>query len=234
MSTSTPRSDHEALACKGISFRYSAPSRWIIKDFDHAFPPGISFVKGASGCGKSTLLRLLAGYLSAEEGTITTPRGCSPTDTNYQRQQLGFVFQQINLLPLATLERNLELAGSLAGLSSASIRERTAHWLGLLGLQEFANRRPHSLSGGQQQRAAIARALIKEPEVLLLDEPTSGLDDLNTQVIIRVLQQYVSGPRVCVICSHDSRLHSIAHEILDFNRFLPLERHLVALAGAAV
>jgi len=223
-----------ALVCEGVSFRYGPHSRWILKDFDHAFTPGISFVQGASGCGKSTLLRLLAGYLPTEEGLIRTPGGRDPRDFLFQRQELGFVFQQINLLPLATLERNLELAASLAGVSATATRRRTAHWLGLLGLADFAKRRPDSLSGGQQQRAAIARALIKEPTVLLLDEPTSGLDDLNTQVIIRALQQFVLGPRICVICSHDSRLHPIAHEILDFNRFLPLEGHLVALAGATV
>jgi ABC-type lipoprotein export system ATPase subunit len=99
----------------------------------------------------------------------------------------------------------------------------------MLGLQEYAERRPQSLSGGQQQRAAIARALIKTPAVLLLDEPTSGLDDLNARVIARALEQFVAGNRICVICSHDSRLENLADEILDFNRFLPLERHLEAL-----
>jgi len=222
------------LTCARVSFRYGAAARWIIEDFDHAFGPGITFVKGASGCGKSTLLRLLAGYLSPQRGLISTPQGLDPTEPVFQRQHLGFVFQQINLLPLATLERNLELAGSLAGLAPKVTRARTEQWLDLLGLREFAKRRPNSLSGGQQQRAAIARALIKEPAILLLDEPTSGLDDLNTRVIIQALQSYVSGSRLCVICSHDSRLHPIAHEILDFNRFLPLERHLVALAGAAL
>ena len=232
--TSTSLASSGALVCQGVAFRYGAYSRWIIKDFDHRFGPGISFVKGASGCGKSTLLRLLAGYLPPEQGVIKTPSGVIPTDPNFQRRDLGFVFQQINLLPLASLERNLQLAASLAEIAPALVAERSAHWLGLLGLSEFAKRHPSSLSGGQQQRAAIARALIKEPTVLLLDEPTSGLDDLNTQVIIRTLQQFVTGPRICVICSHDSRLHPIAHEILDFNRFLPLERHLVALAGAAL
>jgi ABC-type multidrug transport system ATPase subunit len=125
------------------------------------------------------------------------------------------------------------MAGSLAGLSPADTMERTERWLRLLGLKEFADRRPMSLSGGQQQRAAIARALIKEPSVLLLDEPTSGLDDLNTQVISNTLRLFVTGPRICVVCTHDHRLDFIAHEVLDFNRFLPLEGHLVALAGTA-
>lgn len=231
MTYSSP--DAGSLKCSDLSFRYARDGRWILKGFTHRFGPGISLIKGASGCGKSTLLRLLAGYLPPGEGAVVTPNGRMPSDSAFQRQELGFVFQQLNLLPLATVTRNLELAGSLAGLASAELSERSGRWLRLLGLEAFATRRPSSLSGGQQQRAAIARALIKEPSVLLLDEPTSGLDDLNTQVIARTLQQYVTGARICVICSHDPRLHTIAHDVLDFNRFLPLEGHLRALAGAA-
>lgn len=221
------------LRCENISFRYRRDSRWVIKDFTHTFAPGISMIKGASGCGKSTLLRLLAGYLEPGEGRVITPTGPRASSPAYQRRDLGFVFQQLNLLPLASVRRNLELAGTLAGLSGPVLNQRSHQWFKLLGLEEFAHRKPDSLSGGQQQRAAIARALIKNPTVLLLDEPTSGLDDLNTQVIARTLREYVVAPRICVICSHDSRLTAIAHEVLDFNLFLPLEGHLVALAGAA-
>jgi ABC-type lipoprotein export system ATPase subunit len=233
MMPSPESGSNQALICRGVFFRYLPRGRWVIDDFSHTFASGITLIQGASGCGKSTLLRLLAGYLPSEKGTISVPGGGSPQEGHFQRRNLGFVFQQLNLLPLASVTRNLELAGSLAGLSSTDTRQRTEHWLKLLGLEEFGSRVPSMLSGGQQQRAAIARALIKEPSVLLLDEPTSGLDDLNAQVIARTLRQYMNGSRICVICSHDSRLHSIAHEVLDFNRFLPLERHLVALAGAA-
>jgi len=221
------------LACEGIFFRYSRKTDWVINDFSHAFQPGITLIKGASGCGKSTLLRILAGYLHANSGRVETPFGLAPANADFQRKELGFVFQQLNLLPLATVARNLEMAGSLAGLAHDDTMERTQRWLALLGLREYADRRPNCLSGGQQQRAAIARALIKEPAVLLLDEPTSGLDDLNTQVISNTLRQFVVGSRVCVICTHDHRLDFLAHEVLDFNRFLPLEGHLVALAGTA-
>lgn len=222
-----------AIVCKEIWFRYHARAPWVIENFSHEFAPGIILIKGASGCGKSTLLRMLAGYLEPERGIITTPSGRPPTCRDFQRQEVGFVFQQLNLLPLASVERNLEMAGSLAGLGGDVIRQRTGTWLETLGLGKFGKRRPNSLSGGQQQRAAIARALVKEPQILLLDEPTSGLDDLNAQVISRALQIFVTGSRICVICSHDARLDSLAHEILDFNRFLPLEGHLLALAGAA-
>jgi len=224
-----PSSDKIPLQCTGLCYRYLPEQPWIIDHFTHAFPPGIILIKGASGCGKSTLLRLMAGYLTPQEGQIITPLGGSPMEREYQRSQLGFVFQQLNLLPLATVMRNLTLAGSLAGLSSNDIDERAKKWLGLLGIQAFESRLPKSLSGGQQQRAAIARALVKEPLMLLLDEPTSGLDDLNTRVISRALRDYVIGNRICIISSHDARLEPIAHEILDFNRFLPVERHLEAL-----
>jgi ABC-type lipoprotein export system ATPase subunit len=223
----------ESLRVANLFFRYSKKTDWVINDFSHVFRPGITLIKGASGCGKSTLLRLLAGYLRPTGGKIEAFASISPQNADFQRKQLGFVFQQLNLLPLATVSRNLQMAGSLAGLSQADTLERTERWLRLLGLKDFADRRPMSLSGGQQQRAAIARALIKEPGVLLLDEPTSGLDDLNTQVISNTLRLFVTGPRICVICTHDHRLDFIAHEVLDFNRFLPLEGHLVALAGTA-
>jgi ABC-type multidrug transport system ATPase subunit len=221
--------NHAPLVCRGVSFRYHASLPWIINDFSTEFHPGIILIKGASGCGKSTLLRLLAGYLTPTAGKIEVPGGGSPLKLEYQRRHLGYVFQQLNLLPLATVMRNLALAGSLAGLSPQVTAENSNHWLRLLGMQEFANRLPKSLSGGQQQRAAIVRALVKEPTVLLLDEPTSGLDDLNTRVIIRALREYVVGPRICIISSHDARLEILTNEVFDFNRFLPLERHLEAL-----
>jgi ABC-type lipoprotein export system ATPase subunit len=218
------------MICGKLSFRYSAAQNWVITDFTHQFPPGITLIQGASGCGKSTLLRLLAGYLKPVSGEVLTPLGGAPDDLLFQRRYLGFVFQQLNLLPLATVTRNLELAGSLAGLAREDLEQSSARWLQALGMAEYAERLPSSLSGGQQQRAAIARALVKEPSVLLLDEPTSGLDDLNTRVICRALEQYVSGKRLCILCSHDARLEPLADEIIDFNRFLPLERHLEALA----
>src|SRR5438045_7030440 len=100
------------LECERVFFRYRPDSRWIVEDFTHTFGTGITLIKGASGCGKSTLLRLLAGYLQPNAGQITVPGGLSPDSALYQRRCLGFVFQQLNLLPLATVARNLELAGS--------------------------------------------------------------------------------------------------------------------------
>lgn len=100
----------------------------------------------------------------------------------------------------------------------------------LFGLEQIANHRPCDLSGGQIQRGAIARALAKGPSIVLLDEPTSGLDDLNTTIISNALTDLLPESSVCLIATHDQRLHDIADEILDFNKYLPLEEHLQSLA----
>ncbi len=202
----------------------------MLEDFSHDFAPGIHLIKGYSGCGKSTLLRILGGYLKQQKGKVNVD-GYRKNNTKFKKQDLGFVFQQLNLLPLASVRRNLHLAASLAGVSRQTRNENVDKYLNRLGLQDFKKRLPKSMSGGQQQRATIARALIKEPKVLLLDEPTSGLDDLNTEVIIKVLKEFVDdGNRVAIICTHDSRLDPLADDILDFNRFLPMEGHLETLA----
>lgn len=216
-----------SLACERLHFGYGRTR--VLDDFSAVFHPGITLVKGFSGCGKSTLLKLLAGYLEPTGGTIRLPGGARPTDRDFQRARLGFVFQQLNLLPLASVRRNLELVGALAGLPRAVLRERIARTLELLGLDALADRLPSTLSGGQQQRAAIARAVIKEPAVLLLDEPTSGLDDLNCRVIMKLLGSHLPADCICLVATHDHRLEELPHEGLDFNRFLPVERHLVAL-----
>ena len=219
------------LSCSNIYHRYSWKSPWILEDFSHDFPPGIHLIKGYSGCGKSTLLRIIGGYLKQQKGKVSIS-GYKKNNTRFQKKDLGFVFQQLNLLPLASVKRNLHLAASLAGIPKRIRNQNVDKYLSRLGLEDYKKRLPKSMSGGQQQRATIARALIKEPKVLLLDEPTSGLDDLNTEVIIKVLKEFIKddGNRVAIICTHDSRLDKIADDILDFNRFLPLEGHLEALA----
>ncbi len=216
-----------ALTCESLGFTYGRVP--VLDAFDATFRPGLTLIKGFSGCGKSTLLKLVAGYLRPTAGRIRLPGGIGH-GTTFQRRELGFVFQQLNLLPLASVRRNLALVGAFAGLDRAVTHARIEKYLALLGLEPFADRDPGSLSGGQQQRAAIARALIKEPAVFLLDEPTSGLDDLNCRVIMNLLGAHLPAGCICLVATHDQRLETLPHESLDFNRFLPVERHLVALA----
>ena len=114
--------------------------------------------------------------------------------------------------------------------AKASIDKDVDEVTELLGIGPLLDRKPGQLSGGQQQRAAIARALIKSPKVLLLDEPTSGLDDDNTKVIKQLLSTSLPQPCFCILSSHDHRLEEIADEIIDFNLRLPIERHLKEVA----
>ena len=174
------------FSVQAVDFSYRLGSAPVFASFTYSFPPGLTVLRGPSGGGKSTLLKLLAGYLMPQAGRVLTPQGRAP-DAAFQRLAVGFVFQQFNLLPGIALRRNLELAGLIAGMDGPDLERRIDGWLDRLGMRDFAGRRTELLSGGQAQRAALARALVKRPSVLLLDEPTSGLDDANTRLIGEVV-----------------------------------------------
>ena len=210
---------------KEVSFRYRRRGPLVLEDFNLTLEHGITLARGFSGCGKSTLLRLIAGYLKPNSGEIETDSKYRVGSSRYLRREVGMVFQQMNLLPLASVKRNVSLA--LRG--SQGNAESGKFWLEALGLEKLASRRPGELSGGQIQRASIARALAKQPTILLLDEPTSGLDDLNTTVICNALKEHLGEQVVCCIATHDQRLEKIANNVLDFNSFLPVEKHLQTL-----
>ena len=126
---------------------------------------------GPSGCGKSTLLRLIAGLDSSDSGDLLV--GSDPiTAPNAER---GLVFQDPNLFPWLTVRRNIQ-AGLVARGVLREKKEEVNEFMRLVGLEIFANVYPHHLSGGMAQRAALARALINHPKVLLLDEPLGALD----------------------------------------------------------
>ncbi len=212
-----------------LTFSYGAKTVPVLSEFNASFSAGITLLKGYSGCGKSTLLRLIAGFLEPQSGSISVPPVGGAPDRRFQRTQLGFVFQGINLLPDASVHRNLEIAATLAGLDRATFLAAEARWSKQLGLDPFLTKRPETLSGGQQQRAAIARALIHAPSVLCLDEPTSGLDDLNAGIICEALQGAIGTARHCVIATHDDRLTSIASRVINFEQFMPIEPRLKLL-----
>jgi len=214
------------IKLQDVRYHYPRSTARVFEGLNLEVKPGITLAKGFSGCGKSTLLRLVAGLISPTGGTINTDSPHKVGSSGFLRFEIGFVFQQLNLLPLASVERNVHLAVEMAGGDVGEVQG----WLELLGLTKYAKSKPSKLSGGQQQRASIARALAKKPSILLLDEPTSGLDDLNTQVISKAIRNTLAPGSVCLIATHDRRLDPIADEILDFNTFLPVEEHLQALA----
>ncbi len=145
----------------------------VLDDINFSIQSGefITFV-GSSGCGKSTLLRLIAGLDHPSGGRIHVDG--SPVEG--PGPDRGMVFQKYSLYPWLTAADNVAFGMRLQGMTSADVRNRTAYFLEVVGLQDAATKLPRELSGGMQQRVAIARALATNPSVLLLDEPFGALD----------------------------------------------------------
>ncbi len=146
-------------------------------------------VMGASGSGKTTLLNMLstidrvtAGHIFYGDTDITelSEDGLS----EFRKRNLGFVFQNYNLLDTLTIEENIVLAMTIHNKGKAEIKERVSAMMRLLGIQEIAGKFPYQVSGGQKQRCACARALINEPKLFLADEPTGALDSRSAQTLL--------------------------------------------------
>jgi putative ABC transport system ATP-binding protein len=165
-------------------------------------------VTGHSGCGKSTLLHIIGGLEPPSAGEVVVEgRDLAtlkdPELTYFRRDRVGVVFQSFNLLPLLTLEENVALPRALQGLPFHEARVEAVHWLALVGLSARRHHKPHQVSGGEMQRAAIARALINRPAVVLADEPTGNLDSAaSTQVLELFAQLHREGGHTIVLVSH--------------------------------
>ena len=161
---------------------------------------------GPSGSGKSTMLNIIGGIDSCDEGAIVINGeqiGAMKEKrlTRYRRKHLGYIFQLYNLIPNLTVSENIEVGAYLSD-RPLDLQEL----LRVLGLYEHRNKLPNQLSGGQQQRAAIGRAVIKNPDILLCDEPTGALDSNTSreilQLIERVNREY--GNTVLMVTHNDS------------------------------
>ncbi len=132
-------------------------------------------ILGPSGCGKTTLLRIIAGLTEQDSGRVFLG-GRDITGLPPEKRDVNTIFQSYALFPHMTVEENIGYGLKIKGVKKAEIRERVAHMLKLVSLEACEKKYPSQLSGGQKQRVAIARGLIKEPEILLLDEPLGALD----------------------------------------------------------
>ena len=157
-------------------------------------------IVGASGCGKTTLLRLIAGLERDYEGEILVG-GQPVTGPGLNR---GIVFQDHRLFPWATVADNVRLAFEARKISAAEKQKRVHDHLKLVGLAGFEKAYPHQLSGGMAQRAAIARALVNEPDILLLDEPLGAVDALTRHYLQNELQRiWIEKRTTMIMVTHD-------------------------------
>ena len=173
-------------------------------------------LKGDSGSGKSTLLSLLAGLDRPTRGELTVAdhdltRASDSALTHYRRDVVGMVFQSFNLMPTLTVLENASLPGLLAGKPFSRIRSKAEEILNWLGLENRLTHLPAQLSGGEMQRAAIARALINDPAIILADEPTGNLDSRNGRIVVELLADLnLRWKRTVVIATHSTLADSLA------------------------
>ena len=161
-------------------------------------------ITGASGSGKSTLLNLLGGLDHPTSGEVVVDgvhleSAADKELTLYRRSKLGMVFQFFNLLPSMSVTENVELPLLLRGDAPTGVRSAAMAMLDEVGMAHRASHFPHQLSGGEMQRAAIARALIHTPSLLLADEPTGNLDSGNASQVLDVIAKIASRRTTTVI-----------------------------------
>ena len=167
-------------------------------------------VLGPSGCGKTTLLNIIGGldhYTAGEmsiDGVSTKEYGDRDWDT-YRNERIGFVFQSYNLIPQQSIQGNVELALTIAGVGRQERARRAREALDKVGLAGLYNKKPNQLSGGQCQRVAIARALVNEPEILLADEPTGALDTVTSVQIMDLIKE-IAGDKLVIMVTHNPEL----------------------------
>jgi iron(III) transport system ATP-binding protein len=178
---------------------------------------------GPSGCGKTTTLRLVAGFIDPDQGTIRVGgRTVSEPGRSLppERRRMSMIFQSYALWPHMTIAGNVEYGLKLRRLDRADRERRVAAILDVAHLTELAERYPHELSGGQQQRAALARALVVEPETLLLDEPLSNLDaNLREEMRFEIRRLHDTYKYTTIYVTHDqAEAMTTADTIVVMNR----------------
>lgn len=216
------------LTCRDIfkSYKMGATNLEVLKGVDLGIAKGeFVAVTGASGSGKSTLLHILGALDKPDKGSVffhgnDLSKFSNAKINEFRNKKIGFVFQFYHLLDELTVLQNVLLApmvrtGAFGWLvHSASAKKTALKLLDELGMAERSEHRPFQLSGGERQRAAIARALINEPDIVLADEPTGNLDSKTGNDILKVFEKLNAAGQTIVMVTHDERIAAKAQRII--------------------
>ena len=202
------------LEANHLSKSYATPAGElaVLRDVSLALQPGDSAcVMGPSGSGKSTLLYILGGLEPPTSGTVRV-NGIDPYTLSaehlagFRNREIGFVLQDHCLLPQCTVLENV-LVPTLVGASDSGAQQRARALIGQVGLGDRLHHRPAELSGGEKQRAAIARALVRQPKLLLCDEPTGNLDAETAAVVADLLiKLHAEQHAIMIVVTHSEAL----------------------------
>ncbi len=176
-------------------------------------------IMGESGSGKTTLLNILAVLDKPTAGVVLLEgRNIADIKDNqlsaYRREHLGFVFQDFNLLDTFSLKDNILLPLVLSGMSYREMEEHLSQVAGKLGIQELLEKFPYEVSGGQKQRAAVARALITKPRLVLADEPTGALDSKSSTQLLELFSEINYDGQTILLVTHSTAAASHASRVL--------------------
>lgn len=176
----------------------------------HIKPGEFVSVVGQSGTGKTTMVKSLIGEEKVDSGRIIVGgwdiTGLRNSEIPYLRRQIGVIFQDFKLLPRKTLYENAAFALQVCGSAPSKIRSIVPQVMKIVGLEEKMHRYPLEVSGGEQQRAAIARALVHRPKILLADEPTGNLDSINAREITELLLRINKFGTTVVLVTHNREI----------------------------
>ena len=177
-------------------------------------------IMGPSGCGKSTLLQLCGAMDRPTQGSIQIS-GAEPADlgdtalTALRRERIGFVFQFFNLLPTLTIGENIALPLLLGGVRGSEAEERARATADRVGIGRRFDHRPFQVSGGEAQRAAIARAVVHRPALLIADEPTGSLDSASSGLVLELLRELNEQSGIAILmATHDAQVASFAQRVV--------------------
>lgn len=215
-----------AVQCRGVTKSFGSGERQALalRGIALEVPRGqMLMLVGPSGCGKTTLISVIAGTLRHDEGEcIVLGENLKEMTMNRQVEwrgvNIGFVFQQFNLIPQLTAAENVAVPLMILGEVPRVAIARGAEMLERVGLSNKADSLPAELSGGQQQRVAVARALIHRPSLIVCDEPTSALDAQTGRMVMGILREMVHQEgTTLLIVTHDARIFSYADAIVRMN-----------------